>query len=142
MRKRFAKGALKVQGDVPLDLNGFAFQEFLSELREGDEPYISPARFAAKLHIERRQLAELAHVHRNTVARMPRSPQLQKFLRDAVRVLAAATDVNGSLNSAAFWFRNHPIAEFGYKCAETLVSEGRTDDVLRYLETIQSGSAG
>ena len=48
---------------VPLDLNDSTFQDFLAQLREGDEPYISPTRFAAKLHIERRQLAELAHVH-------------------------------------------------------------------------------
>ena len=118
------------------------FNTFLAELREGDELYISPDRFADKLEIEKQYLAELAHVHRNTVTRMPRSPQLQKFLRDAVRVLAAATDFNGNAMQAAFWFRNQPLADFGYKTAETLVSEGRADDVLRYVEMLEAGPAG
>ncbi|HEY4367104.1 MAG TPA: hypothetical protein VGN07_07685 [Steroidobacteraceae bacterium] len=99
-------------------------------------------RVADELDIEKQQLAELAHVHRNTVSRMPRSPQLQKFLRESIRVLAAATDFNGSSKKAAFWFRNQPIADFGYRTAEALVSEGRADDVLRYIEILDAGSAG
>lgn len=118
------------------------FDTFLAGLQEGDELYISPDRFADKLDIEKQQLAELAHVHRNTINRMPRSPQLQKFLRESIRVLAAATDFNGNSKKAAFWFRNQPIADFGYKTAEALVSEGRADDVLRYIEILDAGSAG
>jgi hypothetical protein len=31
---------------------------------------------------------------------------------------------------------------FGYKTAERLVSEGRTDDLLRYVASIEAGAAG
>jgi hypothetical protein len=31
---------------------------------------------------------------------------------------------------------------FGYKTAERLVSEGRTDDLLRYLTSPEAGAAG
>jgi hypothetical protein len=31
---------------------------------------------------------------------------------------------------------------FGYKTAKRLVSEGRTDDLLRYVASIEAGAAG
>ena len=118
------------------------FQAFLSELQEGDGLYISPELYAQKLALDKQRLAELAHVHRNTVGRMPKSPQLQKYLRESIRVLAAATDLVGSASKAAFWFRNQPLSDFSYKTAEVLVSEGRAEDVLRYIDMLSAGSAG
>jgi hypothetical protein len=118
------------------------FQEFLLELQEGDGLYISPELYADKLALDKQRLAELAHVHRNTVRRMPKSPQLQKYLRESIRVLAAASDLVGSAAKAAFWYRNQPLSDFGYKTAEVLVSEGRADDVLRYIDMLSAGSTG
>jgi uncharacterized protein (DUF2384 family) len=57
-------------------------------------------------------------------------------------VLTAATDLVGGAAEAELWFRNHPIADFGDKTAEVLVSEGRTEDVLRYVEMLSAGAAG
>lgn len=118
------------------------FQTFLSELQEGDGLYISPELYSKKLALDKQRLAELAHVHRNTVGRMPKSPQLQKYLRESIRVLAAATDLVGSASKAAFWYRNQPLSDFSYKTAEVLVSEGRAEDVLRYVDMLSAGSAG
>jgi hypothetical protein len=72
--------------------------------------WASKLRFAQMLHLEQQKLAELAHVHRNTVSRMPASPRLHDFLRDAVRVLAAAFTLAGSADRALYWFRSssHP----------------------------------
>lgn len=50
--------------------------------------------------------------------------------------------MNGDLNNALFWYRNEPLSVFGYKTAERLVSERRTDDVLRYLASIETGVSG
>ena len=94
------------------------------------------------LHLEQQKLAELAHVHRNTVSRMPASPRLQDFLRDAVRVLAAAFTLAGSTDRAMFWFRSHPIQDFEYKTPETLVSEGRANAVIQYIESLHAGATG
>ena len=118
------------------------FQTFLLELQDGDGLYISPELYAKKLALDKQRLAELAHVHRNTVGRMPKSPQLQKYLRESIRVLAAANDLVGSASKAAFWFRNQPLSDFSYKTAEVLVSEGRAEDVLRYIDMLSAGSAG
>lgn len=117
-------------------------QTFLLELQEGDQLFISPELYADKLALDRHRLAELAHVHRDTVRRMPKSPQLQKYLRESIRILAAATDLVGSAPKAAFWFRNQPISDFEYKTAEVLVSERRAEDVLRYIDMLSAGSAG
>ncbi len=119
-----------------------AFEAFLAELQEPGRPIISPLRFAQKLNLEQQRLAELAHVHRNTVSRMPGSPRLQDFLREAVRVLAAAFSLAESPDRALYWFRSHPIRDFDYKTPEVLVSEGKADAVIRYIESLSAGASG
>ena len=120
------------------------FQHFVESLREPDSPapLLSPRRFSAALHIDLQTLAEQAHVHRNTLTRSPGSRDVQDFLREALRVLKAATDLMGDLDRALFWYRNQPLSAFGYRSAERLVSEGRSDDVLRYLASLEAGAAG
>ena len=123
---------------------GATFQHFVDFLRETDTPapLLSPKRFSQALHIDLQRLAEQAHVHRNTISRAPGSRGVQDFLREALRIIKAATDLNGDLNKALFWYRNEPLSVFGYKTAERLVSEGRTDDLLRYIASIEAGAAG
>ena len=118
------------------------FNAFLAELQEPGRPIISPLRFAQRLDLEQQRLAELAHVHRNTVSRMPASPRLQDFLRNALRVIAAAFALVGSTDRALYWFRSHPIGDFDYKTPEALVSEGRADAVIRYIESLEAGASG
>ncbi|MDB5731206.1 MAG: hypothetical protein JWQ03_1101, partial [Variovorax sp.] len=87
--------------------------------------------------------AHRAHVHRNTVARAPDSAGVQAHIRDNVRVLRAAYDQTGAdMQKALVWFKNEPIREFDYKTPETLVAEGRADDVIKLLEMYEAGAAG
>ncbi len=125
-------------------LLGGTFQHFVDFLREADTPapLLSPKRFSQALHIDLQTLADQAHVHRNTISRAPGSRGVQDFLREALRVIKAATDLNGDLNKALFWYRNEPLSVFGYKTAERLVSEGRSDDLLRYVASIEAGAVG
>lgn len=103
---------------------------------------LSPKRFGDVLSIDVQTLATQAHVHRNTINRAPASESVQKFLREALRVIRAAHDLSGDVTRAIFWYRNEPLPPFGYKTAEQLVSEGRTEDVLRYVESLEAGAAG
>jgi hypothetical protein len=123
---------------------GGTFQHLVEFLKEPDTPapVLSPKRFSQVMHIDLQTLAEQAHVHRNTISRAPGSRGVQDFLREALRVIKAATELNGDLNKAVFWYRNEPLSVFGYKTAERLVSEGRTDDLLRYLTSLEAGTAG
>ena len=123
---------------------GGTFQHFVEFLREADTPasVLSPKRFSHALHIDLQTLAEQAHVHCNTISRAPGSRGIQDFLREALRVIKAATDLNDDLNKALFWYRNEPLSVFGYLTAERLVSQGRTEDLLRYVASIETGAAG
>lgn len=105
-------------------------------------PILSPKRFSQALHIDLQTLAGQAHVHRNTISRAPESESVQRFLREAVRVLRAAMDINKDVPSAIFWYRNEPLPPFAYKTAEQLVVDGRSDDVLRYVASLEAGAAG
>lgn len=103
---------------------------------------LSPRRFSEVFSMDIQTLATQAHVHRNTISRAPGSESVQRFLREALRVLRAATDLSGDVNRALFWYRNEPLQPFGYKTAEQLVSDGRTEDLLRYIESLEAGAAG
>lgn len=129
-------------------LLGDRYQDFVDFLKEVDtpgpllSPLLSPRRFCRALHIDLQTLAEQAHVHRNTIARAPGSRGIQDFLREALQAIKAATDLNGNLNQALFWYRNAPLAAFACKSAERLVSEGRADDLVRYVASLEAGVAG
>ncbi len=120
------------------------YQHFIEFLKDGDAPVpaLSAKRYSEAMNIDLQTLAEQAHVHRNTISRAPGSRGVQDFLREALRVIKAASDLHGELGGALFWYRNEPLSVFGYKTAERLVSEGRTDDVLRYVASLEAGAAG
>src|SRR5476651_131672 len=110
-----------------------SFEQFIVSLRESNSPALSARAFGQALKIDLQTLAQQAHVHRNTISRAPSSEGVQRFLREAVRVLRAASDVSGDVERAMFWYRNEPLPVFGYKTAEQLVSDGRADDVIAIL---------
>ena len=120
------------------------YQHFVEALKDFDTsiPMLSPKRFSQALCIDLQTLAEQAHVHRNTITRTPGSRAIQEFLREALRVIKAASDLRGDLQQAIFWYRNEPLSAFAYKTAERLVSEGRADAVLAYVGSLEAGAAG
>jgi uncharacterized protein (DUF2384 family) len=119
-----------------------SMQHFMTEIQLDNSALISPQRFAERLAMEQQELARFAGVNRNTLARSPQSAALQGYLRDSVRVIAAATDVNGDADRATYWYRNQPLGSFRYKTPSQVVSEGKTEDLLRYLELLDAGAAG
>lgn len=120
------------------------FKQLVAQLRESEGPasMLSPRRFSEALNIDLQTLADQAGVHRNTVSRSPTARAVQDFMREALRVIKAATDLNGNVQDALFWYRNEPLDVFEYKSAERLVVERRADDLLRYLASLEAGAAG
>lgn len=120
------------------------FEQLMASLREphAGATALSPRRFSERLGIDLQTLASQAHVHRNTLSRAPGSEVVQRFLREALRVIRAAVDITGDVDRALFWYRNEPLPPFGYRTAEQLVVEGRTEDVLRYVMSLEAGAAG
>ena len=119
-----------------------SFMSFAEEFRAPGLPVIEPERFAAALHLQAQELAQLAHVHRTTVSEAPTNPRLQHFMREALRVLSAAFEVTQDRDRALYGYRNAPIAEFNHQTAERLVADHKTDAVLAYLTSIRSGATG
>lgn len=117
---------------------------FVDALAEpGQDPLLSPARYIDLLKLDILTFARNAHVHRNTVSRAPGAASVQTYLRQNLRVLTAALDASGNdMGKALQWFRNEPLAPFGYKTAEQLVADGRTDDVIRLIDSYAAGAAG
>lgn len=117
-------------------------EPFVERFREPDTPYLSPAKVGAFFGFRVQELAERAHVHRNTPTARPQAPQLQKYMQDMLRVLAVATEMTGDPERAVFLLRNEPLRAFGYKTADTLIQEGRADAAIAYLESLAGGAAG
>ena len=123
-------------------MNAVLQQPFVEQFREPNTQYLSPARVGNFFGFQVQELAERAHVHRNTPTTRPQAPQLQKYLQDLVRVLAVSTEMTGDVERAAFLLRNEPLRAFGYKTADALVHEGRAEAVIAYLESLAGGAAG
>lgn len=117
-------------------------EPFVERFRDPDTPYLSPAKVGDFFGLRVQELAERARVHRNTPTARPHTPQLQRYLREMLRVLTVATEITGDSERAVFLLRNEPLRAFGYKTADTLVQEGRSDAVIAYLESLADGSAG
>lgn len=122
------------------------FERFVVDLkasaRTGGQPIINPQLFASALGMNIQTLAGRAHVHRATITHPCRDDPLQVFLRDAMRILGAAAEINDNLPDVLFWFRNEPVPPFDYQCPEQLVSAGRTDDLLRFVQSLKTGGLG
>lgn len=123
-------------------MNAVLETPWTERFREPNTPFLSPGKVGELFGLRVQELAERAHVHRNTPTARPHAAQLQKYLQDMIRVLAVATAMTGDEGRAVFLLRNEPLKAFEYKTAETLVQEGRTDAVVAYLESLAGGAAG
>lgn len=119
------------------------FARFLSTLREdGSRTALSPRRLASVLDVPVQKLAGLARVHRNTLSMAPTSPKVQEAMGDVVRALSAAHTLTGDLDTALFWFRNHPIPEFDHFTPMQLVEQGKVQTIIDYVDSLSGGPAG
>lgn len=119
-----------------------AFADVLESAREAGTSRLSATNIADALEMQYQDLAALAGVHRNTLRTHPESPRLQAVLRDLMRVLSAATAVQPDTARAVFMVKNEPIPAFRHKTLLQLVQEGRTEDAIDYLESINAGFTG
>lgn len=117
------------------------FMSFLHDI-EASPASISPRRFGQALRLDMQTLAAKAHVHRNTISRAPDAESVQHYLRESLRVMRAAVDIAGNVEEAIFWYKNNPLPAFDYKTPQDLVSEGRTDALIKYIQSLQAGFAG
>lgn len=118
------------------------FPEFMKALQIPGTLSLSSQVFTSVLRISMQQLAQFAGVHRSTLQRAPDNEQAQTYMRECLQVIRAAEDISGDLTKAVFWFKNEPLRAFRYHTAEQVVAEGKTPNLLAYLESIEAGSQG
>ena len=101
---------------------------------------ISPQLVSAMLRVPLARLAQLAHVHRNTLTLRPHSAAVQQRLGEVARVVATAADLlGGDTDRAVIWFKYQPLAGFDGDTAEELIAAGHADAVLSHLEVLRDG---
>lgn len=71
-----------------------------------------------------------------------RTERAQEFARNILRVLQAAVDLGNDPTTALRNIKDHPIRSFESKTALDMVKEGRTDDVVAYLQSLSAGYVG
>lgn len=120
------------------------FDDFIDFLRDREigGVALSPKRFCEVFNMDPQTLAAQAHVHLSTLNHAPASESVQRFLRETLRVIRAATDLSGDVEKALFWYRNEPLQPFEYKTAEQLVREGRTDELVSYVASLKAAATG
>lgn len=119
------------------------FRDLLEYLRdrEAGATVLSSNRFCELLGIDPEMLVELARSF-EAHGRTSGSASEQCFIRAALRVLSAASNVGGNLERAICWFHNESLAPFGHKTAERLIADGRVEDVIGYVMSLDAGVAG
>jgi transcriptional regulator with XRE-family HTH domain len=103
--------------------------------------YIAPAYLSDRLHITLAELAATLGVSRDAVTKTTRlqSKATQGRLREMLEILNRAEPWAGSLLGAYAWYRSQGLPSFGDATAETLVRQGRAEDVRHYLDRIAAG---
>jgi hypothetical protein len=113
---------------------------FLDDVTDRDGRTISPERVGKALRLSLTEVARLAKVHRNTLARTPEAPLVQQRLGEVARIVAAAADlVGGDTGRAVIWFRHQPLAGFDGATAAELTTAGHGKAVLAHLEMLRDG---
>ncbi|MEC5218681.1 hypothetical protein RCH09_003655 [Actimicrobium sp. GrIS 1.19] len=135
-----ATAEIAVPASVPVF--GQNFDALMNFLNSEASPSISPKRFGLVFRVDMQTLAAQAHVHRNTVRLAPETETIQSHLREPVRVMRAAADISGSIEKAIYWFKNHPLPSFDYKTPQDIVSEKRTEALIKYIRSLQAGYTG
>ena len=99
----------------------------------------SNACFATRLGITQTELAKLTGVDRHSFYRKSGLRKLDEAVRPLMRSPNFASEMTGSDERAALWFKHLPIPGWAGKSAFDLVSERKSDRILAYLLSVQSG---
>ena len=106
---------------------------------DGGKQITSAHAFATRLGITQAELAKLTGIDTPSFYRQSGLRKLDEAVRPLMNILNLASEMTGSDQRAALWFKHQPIPGWAGKTAYDLVSERKSDRVLAYLQSIQSG---
>ena len=106
---------------------------------DGGKQITSTQAFATRLGITQAESAELTGVNRRSFYRQSGLRKLDEAVRPLISILNLAGEMPGSDQREALWFKHQPIPGWAVKTAFDLVSERKSDRILAYLKSVQSG---
>lgn len=109
--------------------------------RYAEDGLFAPHKIAAELLTTSDEVARTAGLGKDAVQRKERvgSVRTQRRLRAMVEVLNKVEPRFGSALMAYAWYRSEPLPGFSGQTAMQMVRDGRVDDVLDYIDAVDSG---
>lgn len=106
-----------------------------------DDGVFAPRRIAETLRTTSEEIARTAGLGRDAIQRKDRirSDRTQRRLREMIEIINKVEPRFGSALMAYAWYRSEPLAGFSGQTAMRLVRDGRADDVLDYIDAVNSG---
>ncbi|MBB4196259.1 hypothetical protein CCR94_05400 [Rhodoblastus sphagnicola] len=106
-----------------------------------DDGFFAPKKIADTLRTTSAEVARTAGLGRDAVQRANRirSDSTQRRLREMVEILNKVEPRFGSALLAYAWYRSEPLSGFSGQTAMQLARAGRADEVLDYIDAVDSG---
>lgn len=106
-----------------------------------DHGLFAPAKIADVFRTTSEEIARTAGLGKDAVQRKDRvrSDKTQRRLREMVEVVNKVEPRFGSALMAYAWYRSEPLPGFSGQTAMQLVREGRAEDVLDFIDSVDAG---
>ena len=106
-----------------------------------DGGFFAPRKIASIFHTTSEEVARTAGLGRDAIQRKERiySDKTQRRLREMVEIINKVEPRFGSALIAYAWYRSEPLPGFSGLTAMQLVRDGRSGDVLDYIDSIDAG---
>lgn len=106
-----------------------------------DNGIFAPRRIAEAFRTTSEEIARTAGLGKDAIQRKDRvrSDKTQRRLREMIEIINKVEPRFGSALMAYAWYRSEPLPGFSGQTAMQLVRSGRADDVLDYIDAIDSG---
>jgi len=106
-----------------------------------DDGLFSPRKIAAALRTTSEEIARTAGLGKDAIQRKDRisSDKTQRRLREMTEIVNKVEPRFGSALMAYAWYRSEPLPGFSGMTAMQLVRDGRADEVLDYIDAVDSG---
>ncbi|MEP7454193.1 hypothetical protein [Phyllobacterium sp. SB3] len=113
----------------------------MSLAQYADDGLFAPRKIADAFRTTSDEIARTIGLGKDAVQRKERvrSDKTQRRLREMVEIINKVEARFGSGLIAYAWYRSEPLSGFSGQTAMQLVRNGRSDDVLEYIDAVDAG---
>ncbi|MEC5292957.1 hypothetical protein VSX64_20685 [Aurantimonas sp. C2-6-R+9] len=106
-----------------------------------DNGFFAPRKIADAFRTTSEEVARTAGLGKDAVQRKERirSAKTQRRLREMVEIVNKVEPRFDSALMAYAWYRSEPLSGFSGQTAMQLVRNGRSDEVLDYIDAVDAG---